>query len=99
MNKLLGLLLASTGLALAGCPAGADVAGACNNYFDAYEDCAEEAGTDLPLEDDYCETTYGDTQDQASADYLNCLADAYDNGDCTDSTTIAQIDLSGCTIE
>lgn len=96
-------LLAIAALALSGC--GADVATACQNYFDAYETCitdyAEANGMDastLTLSDTYCEDTYGSVQDQESADYLNCLADAYNATDCSDSAAYTGIDLSGCTI-
>lgn len=102
MNKIVSIALASM-LSLAGC--GADVAGACQNYFDALNVCytayGEAAGVDMSgsmLSDTYCDDTYGEIKDAASADYLNCLADAYNAVDCGDSEAYAGIDVSGCTI-
>lgn len=102
MNKIVSIALASM-LSLAGC--GADVAGACQNYFDAINVCntayGEANDIDMSgslLSDTYCDDTYGDIKDAASADYLNCLADAYNAVDCGDSTAYSGIDISGCTI-
>jgi hypothetical protein len=102
MTKFLALLLAP--LALAGC--GADVAGACQNYFDAVNTCftdyGDAMGVDMSgsqLSDTYCDDTYGGMTDVESADYLNCLADAYNATDCSDSDAYAAIDLTGCTME
>ena len=100
MHKYLLLFGAVT--AMSGC--GADVAGACKNYLDAVNQCFSDYGdandvdmsaSELP--DSYCDDTYGSTKDKASADYLNCLADAYSNVDCSDSSAYAGIDISGCT--
>jgi len=103
MNKIITIALASM-LSLAGC--GADVAGACQNYFDAYATCltayGDSVGVDMSgslLGDTYCDDTYGDIKDAASADYLNCLADAYNAVDCSDADAYAAIDYSGCTME
>ena len=102
MNKIITVALAAM-LSLAGC--GADVAGACQNYFDAYETClvayGDSIGVDMSgslLSDTYCDDTYGDIKDAESADYLNCLADAYNAADCSDADAYAGIDYSGCTI-
>lgn len=91
--------------ALLGC--GADVAGACQNYFDAYEACVveyvEANGGDASayeLGDTYCDDTYGSIKDKESADYLNCLADVYAAADCstTDGWTAASTDIGNCTL-
>lgn len=101
MNKFLSFAVLS--LALSGC--GADVAGACQNYFDAVETCftayGEANDVDMSgslLSDTYCDDTYGAIKDVESADYLNCLADAYNAVDCADSAAYAEIDLAGCSI-
>lgn len=78
---------------------------ACENYFDAVEVCytdyGEAAGVDMSgslLSDSYCEDTYGDVHDLEAAEYLNCLADAYNEVDCGDADAYAAIDITECTL-
>jgi hypothetical protein len=81
-------------LSLTAC--GADVETACQNYLDAYQGCAKEAYGDAydsatyDLPASTCDVYQG-THDQASADLLNCYADAYSNGDCSTSDGLAAI--------
>lgn len=90
------------------CPGGcgAEVSCACEAYFDAlnvcYEAYGEAVGVDMTgslLEAEYCEDTYGDMLDLASAQYLLCLADAYNAVDCGDPDQYAAVDVSGCSID
>lgn len=83
-----------------------DVAAACQEYFDALNTCytayGDAVGVDMRgslLDDAYCEDTYGDIHDQATADYLLCLADLYDSTDCSDADEFASIDVHACTLE
>jgi hypothetical protein len=94
------LLLAP--LFLAAC--GADVEGACQNYFDAYTACATEYadanGIDpatVTPSDSVCDAYKGLT-DVESATLLNCYADAYNNADCStaDGWTAAGTDVTAC---
>jgi hypothetical protein len=90
------ILVVAAAFALVGCTNEAEEA--CNDYLDALDACYEELGTENPvaLSDDYCEAYTEDSQ----ADYLNCLADAYDAGDCsTDDGLIAiSTELGSCTL-
>ncbi len=89
------LLLAA--FSLTACGAGA-AEEACLNYLDAVDNCYAELGEDnpAPLADDYCDAYTEDSQ----ADYLNCLADAYDAGDCstTEGVTAIATEMSSCTL-
>jgi hypothetical protein len=99
------LFLAVAPFALAAC--GSDVAGACQNYFDGYEACyneyADAIGTgagSFALSDTWCDDTYGGMKDKESADYLNCMGDAYAAADCStaDGYTAAATEAGNCTL-
>lgn len=101
MNKFLAL--ATVTISLSGC--GSDVTGACENYSDALNTCFTDYGAAADIDmsasllsDTYCEDTYAGIKDAASADYLNCLADAYNAVDCADSAAFAAIDITGCVL-
>ncbi|MSP54750.1 MAG: hypothetical protein EXR69_03960 [Myxococcales bacterium] len=103
MNKIANFALFAATFALAGC--GVDVQAACENYIEAYSVCASEAYaiTDGSMDLDAtstCAVYDGQKGDaaSASADYLQCLADAYTEGDCSSAEAYAAIDISGCTI-
>lgn len=98
MKKL--MLLVSV-FALAGC--GPDLEAACTNYIDAYDACAATAYGDSTYDLDSestCSVYDGVTgaAAQTDADYLQCLADAYNSGDCSTPEGMAAIDISGCTL-
>lgn len=89
-------------LLLAGC--GADVQGACEDYYDAYDACAltyaETNGLD-PAEVEPAEKlcdAYADARDRASASLLSCYAQVYGAADCetADGWTQASEDARGC---
>ncbi len=63
-------------LALAGCASGQK---ACEGYVEAYNGCIEDFGSGNTID---AEVT-GEQVDDENADYYDCLADAYTNGDCT----------------
>lgn len=103
MNKIASFALLAATVALAGC--GVDLQTACENYIDAYDTCASTAYgvTDGSMDLDATSTcsVYDGIKGKAAsadADYLQCLADAYNNGDCSSPETYATIDISGCTI-
>ena len=89
-------------LFLAAC--GADVKTACQNYFDAYTDCAtayaDSAGVDpatvVPA-DTVCDAYEGVT-DQTTADLLDCETAAYNDGDCTtaDGWSAVATEVTAC---
>ena len=91
-------------LALTSC--GEDVAGACQKYHDAYNQCLSDYGDAIGrdfsstlLEDGYCDDTYGDLHDADSAGRLDCLAGKYNDADCSDPAAYSAIDLADCTVE
>lgn len=80
------------------------VLNACEDYINAFNACAREAfGSEFTEIDpgSTCSVYSGETglDAQASAVYLECLADAYRTGDCSTPATYEDIDISGCTIE
>lgn len=101
MNKIANFALLAATFVLAGC--GVDVQAACENYIAAYSVCASEAYDDGSMDLDATSTcSVYDGQKgsaaSASADYLQCLADAYTDGDCSSPEGYAAIDYSACTI-
>jgi hypothetical protein len=80
-----------------------DLSGACEDYVAAANTCNDEyveaaGGTATPVSDSFCDA-YDGVKDQASADYLQCLTDAYNNGDCstTEGYTAVATELGSCT--
>ena len=92
VNKTFAAMAAFAAFALSGC--GPTTAEACDQYFDAWDACLVEyydaQGLDydssMGLSDDYCETTYGTTNVQASTDILLCYVEEIEAHDCSDST-------------
>lgn len=77
---------------------------ACEDYIPALNDCTVEAFGDAATEmdpDSTCSIYSGETGAavQASAEYLECLTDAYKTGDCSTPGTYSEIDTSGCTLD
>lgn len=104
MNKIATFAIFAATVALAGC--GVDLETACENYINAYDTCASTAyGVDdgsMDLDATSTCSVYDGIKGSAAqtdADYLQCLADAYNNGDCSSTDTYAAIDISGCTIQ
>ena len=89
-------------LALVGC--GADVQGACQDFYDAYDACAvtyaETNGLD-PADYEPAEKlcdSYASAHDQASASLLSCYASVYGAADCEteEGWTQASEDARSC---
>ncbi len=53
---------------------------ACEGYVEAYNGCIEDFGSGNTIDS---EITGCELVDDDNADYYDCLADAYSNGDCT----------------
>ena len=71
---------------------GADPTKSCEDYVAAYTACFDEMGTGTPAVDDTFCTAYSDLKgDEAStaADYLDCLAAAYNDADCSTAEGLA----------
>ncbi len=78
-------------LLLLGCAPGT---ASCEAYVDAYNACAESyQGTTITSETIACEEASSDF-----ADFYDCLAEAYENADCTttDGWQTAASDASEC---
>lgn len=103
MNKFLALASASVALFIAGC--GPDLETACEDYINAVNTCVgeaypDDAGTYELDAEATCSVYDGQKGDaaQASADYLACLADAYNSADCSTPEGYAAVDITGCTL-
>lgn len=80
-------LLLAAALSLTAC--GADVEEACVDYVEAATSCTIEAydGEEdlesyLEPYESYC-GIYSGIKDKATADYLSCLTDVFESGDCS----------------
>lgn len=95
-------------VAATACGGGADPAAACQDYLTAAFDCFDEAyaGDKTSLDaargalDGYC-AAYDDLSGSAAsdaADLLNCQADVYAGGDCSDpkGLTALSTDVATC---
>jgi len=58
--------------------------------------CYAETGTDVPLDDTFCNQYDGLKGDaaQSAADLMNCYADAFDGVDCTDADAVSAVYVS-----
>jgi len=68
----------------------------CEQYIDAVETCAEAAGSTSDGDSDG--TDYCADDDGSSDDLYTCMADAYNEGDCstTDGLFEAAIEAASC---
>lgn len=81
-----------------------DVEGACVDYIDAYVDCAVEAydldRDDVEFDPSTCDAYEDVTGSEAAETYalLKCIADVYENSDCSDEEDMAEAaeDLEEC---
>jgi hypothetical protein len=72
-------------------------AGACRNYITSYNACAQEQGESaliggVLVADVYCAaySLPGVPKDPELAEGFNCLADAYDNADCSSDEAFSE---------
>ncbi len=91
MRKL--LFVAGAAALMAACSTGEK---ACEDYVEAYNGCLDEWGTGSQIDAD---NTGCDLVEDESADFYDCLADAYGSADCSteDGWETAVMDAADCT--